>query len=70
MGGTDKRIIKILWKVKYAKIIISVFALVITGIVLFAGCGGRGKREYAVNETLYLADGANVYALEKNCDIL
>lgn len=70
MGGADERIrfhmaahkIKILWKVKYAKIIISVFALVLTGILLFAGCGGRRKRAYAVNETLYLADGANVYA--------
>ncbi|NBI71715.1 hypothetical protein D3Z50_11685 [Clostridiaceae bacterium] len=70
MGESDEKIkfyvathqIKVLWKLRYVKIIISVFALIITGILLLVRHNVWKRDGYIVNEALYLADGENIYA--------
>ena len=54
--------------VGYRKIKISIFALFLTETLFIAGCGRQNKSEmailegYTVNESLYLAEGAKLYA--------
>jgi tetratricopeptide (TPR) repeat protein len=60
--------LKMKMTVGYRKIKISIFALFLTGILFLTGCGSQNKSElaipegYTVNESLYLAEGAKLYA--------
>ena len=70
MGEEDEKIkfhmavhqIRVLWKLRYVKAIISVFALFIAGILFLTGHSIWNRNVYIVNEALYLADGSNIYA--------
>ena len=70
MGESDWKIrfhmtahkMKLLWKSRYVKIMISVFALFLADILFYAGNSAWEREGYAANGALYLADGVNIYA--------